>query len=102
MKAISLYVIATGGMKMIICRCEEVTLKDIQDTADKYECSARAVKLRTRAEMGYCCGLTCRTDVDTVLEDVTGEQPGNERPLKVQHPVRPVSLSVLGGQSQNE
>jgi len=36
------------------------------------------------------------------LEEVTGEQPGNELPLKVQPPVRPVSLSVLGGQSQNE
>src|SRR5690625_7990070 len=72
MKAISLYVIATGGMKMIICRCEEVTLKDIQDTADKYECSAREVKLRTRAGMGYCGGRTCRTAVDAVLEEVTG------------------------------
>jgi len=87
---------------MIICRCEEVTLKDIQDTADKYECSAREVKLRTRAGMGYCGGRTCRTAVDAVLEEVTGEQPGNELPLKVQPPVRPVSLSVLGGQSQNE
>lgn len=102
MKAISLYVIVTGGMKMIICRCEEVTLKDIQDTADKYDCSAREVKLRTRAGMGYCGGRTCRTAVDAVLEEVTGEKPGHELPLKVQPPVRPVSLTVLGGQSQNE
>src|SRR5690625_7338394 len=102
MKAISLYVIATGGMKMIICRCEEVTLKDIQDTADKYECSAREVKLRTRAGMGYCGGRTCRTAGDAVLGEGKGEQPGKERSLKMQHPVRPVSLSVLGGQRQKE
>src|SRR5690625_4550626 len=102
MKAISLYVIATGGMKMIICRCEEVTLKDIQDTTDKYECSAREVKLRTGGGMGYGGGRTCRRAVDADLEEVTGEQPGNELALKVQPRVRPVSLSVLGGQSQNE
>src|SRR5690625_7757887 len=102
MKAISLYVIATGGMKMIICRCEEVTLKDIQDTADKYECSAREVKLRTRAGMGYCGGGTCRAAVDAVLEEVKGGQTGNELPLKGQTPVRPGSLSVYGGQSQKE
>src|SRR5699024_2224906 len=102
MKAISLYVLASGGMKMIICRCEEVTLKDIHDTADKYECSAREVKFRRSAESGYGRGRTCRTAVDAVLEEVTGEQPGNKLPLKVQPPVRPVSLSLRGGQSQNE
>lgn len=83
--------------KMIICRCEEVALKDIKETFSKYGCSAREVKLRTRAGMGYCGGRTCRPAVDAVLEEATGEKPGNEIPLKVQPPVRPVPLSVLGG-----
>ena len=50
----------------IICRCEEVSLEDIQNTAIKYQCSAREVKLRTRAGMGYCGGRTCRPAVDAV------------------------------------
>ena len=54
--------------KTIICRCEEVSLEDIQNTASKYSCSAREVKLRTRAGMGYCGGRTCRPAVDAVLE----------------------------------
>lgn len=82
---------------MIICRCEEVTLEDIRDTFHTYKCSAREVKLRTRAGMGYCGGRTCRPAVDAVLEEVTGEKPGDDLPLKVQPPVRPVSLAVLGG-----
>ncbi|HZW67508.1 MAG TPA: (2Fe-2S)-binding protein [Pseudogracilibacillus sp.] len=86
--------------EMIVCRCEEVTLKDIKETAEKYKCSAREVKLRTRAAMGYCGGRTCRKAVDTVLEQATGELTGHNVPLKVQPPVRPVSLSVLGGQSK--
>lgn len=83
--------------KTIICRCEEVSLEDIQNTANQYSCSAREVKLRTRAGMGYCGGRTCRPAVDAVLEAVTGEKAGHDIPLKVQPPVRPISLSVLGG-----
>lgn len=88
--------------KMIVCRCEEVSMEDLKETADKYKCSAREVKLRTRAAMGFCGGRTCRKAVDAVLEEATGEKPGNDVPLKVQPPVRPVSLSVLRGQNQNE
>ncbi|MUV36368.1 Sarcosine oxidase [Lentibacillus sp. JNUCC-1] len=87
---------------MIICRCEEVSLKDIKETADQYEASAREVKLRTRAGMGYCGGRTCRPAVDKVLEDITGEKPSDQIPLKVQPPVRPVTLATLGGQTEDE
>lgn len=86
--------------KTIICRCEEVSLEDIENTAKTFNCSAREVKLRTRAGMGYCGGRTCRPAVDAVLEDVTGEKAGHFVPLKVQPPVRPVSLSVLGGNEE--
>jgi NAD(P)H-nitrite reductase large subunit len=88
--------------KTIVCRCEEVALEDIRETADKYQCSAREVKLRTRAGMGYCGGRTCRPLVDAVVAEATGEKPGNDMPLKVQPPVRPASLSVLGGNISHE
>lgn len=81
----------------IICRCEEVSLEDIQNTANEYSSSAREIKLRTRAGMGFCGGRTCRPAVDAVLESITGEKAGHDIPLKVQPPVRPVTLSVLGG-----
>lgn len=84
----------------IICRCEEISLEDIQNTANKYSCSAREIKLRTRAGMGFCGGRTCRPAVDAVLEAVTGEKAGHDMPLKVQPPVRPVTLSVLGGEKR--
>ncbi|HLR63533.1 MAG TPA: (2Fe-2S)-binding protein [Lentibacillus sp.] len=83
--------------KVVVCRCEEVTMEDIKHTAEKYQCSAREVKLRTRAGMGYCGGRTCRPLVNAALEEATGEKPGNDLPLKVQPPVRPVTLSELGG-----
>lgn len=88
--------------KMVVCRCEEVTMGDIRNTGENYQCSAREIKLRTRAGMGYCGGRTCRPLVDAALEEVTGEKPANNLPLKVRPPVRPVSLSVLGGETSNE
>lgn len=83
--------------KVIICRCEEVSLEDIVNTARDYECSAREVKLRTRASMGYCAGRTCRSAVEAIIRDTIGEPLGDNLPLKVQPPVRAVSLSTLGG-----
>jgi len=82
---------------VIICRCEEVSLADIKETAKKYDCTARELKLRTRAGMGFCGGRTCRPAVDKVLIDLTEKEPTDSIPLKVAPPVRPLSLADLGG-----
>lgn len=82
---------------LIICRCEEVSLEDLTETANKYKCSARELKLRTRAGMGYCGGRTCRPAVDHIVSNLTNEAPTNHLPLKVQPPVRPLTLKNLGG-----
>ncbi|MGM8213238.1 (2Fe-2S)-binding protein [Virgibacillus sp. W0430] len=88
--------------ELIVCRCEEVSIKDIKQTVRTYNCSAREVKLRTRAGMGYCGGRTCRPIVDTVIRKETGEATSNHPPLKVQPPVRPISMSVLGGYTNDK
>lgn len=83
--------------KLVICRCEEVDLEEIEQTIAEYQCSAREVKLRTRAGMGYCGGRTCRPALDAILEKASGEKQQHKIPLKVQPPVRPVSLGRIGG-----
>ena len=85
---------------LIVCRCEEVTLKDLEKTAEKYNCSARELKLRTRAGMGFCGGRTCRPAVDKVMTHLTNEEPTDALPLKVNPPVRPIALEDLGGESE--
>lgn len=81
----------------IICRCEEVSLETLEETAKKFNCTARELKLRTRAGMGYCGGRTCRPAVDKIISQLTSEYPTDEIPLKVQPPVRPITLAELGG-----
>ena len=88
---------------MIVCRCEEVTYQELVETAKKFQCSSRELKLRTRAAMGYCGGRTCRTMVDQLAKAVVGiEQNPNEIPLKFQPPIRPVRFDDLGGIKNDE
>lgn len=85
----------------IICRCEEVTLGDLITTVETFQCSARELKLRTRAGMGYCGGRTCRQLIDRLTQYVTSQAPGNQIPLGYQPPVRPISFKLLG-EADNE
>lgn len=81
--------------EMIICRCEEVTYGELQETAQTYNCSARELKLRTRAGMGYCGGRTCRSMVDAIA-NTKQERPIDQVSLKYQPPIRPVRFAKLG------
>ncbi|MBE1553337.1 bacterioferritin-associated ferredoxin [Filibacter limicola] len=83
--------------EMIICRCEEVTYKQLTETAEKYKCASRELKLRTRAGMGYCGGRTCRTMVDNIAHSFNGnERDCAQLTLKYQPPIRPISFGDLG------
>lgn len=87
---------------LIICRCEEVSLKDIKHTIRNYHSSAREIKLRTRAGMGYCGGRMCRPMINALLEELQGASPDHHIPLKVQPPIRPISLARLGGKKSEK
>lgn len=81
---------------IIICRCEEVTYEQLQETATHYQCSSRELKLRTRAGMGFCGGRTCRPMVDRIIESITPNTSSNSIPLKYQPPIRPVTFGTIG------
>lgn len=81
---------------MIVCRCEEVTYGELVETAKKYACSSRELKLRTRAGMGYCGGRTCRGMIEYVVQE-ENENKNESVPLKYQAPIRPISFGQFGG-----
>ena len=81
---------------MIVCRCEEITYGELIDTVERYDCSARELKLRTRAGMGYCGGRSCRSMVDTIAHH--GKEKNEAQiSLKYQPPIRPIRFGDLGG-----
>ncbi|MED1724841.1 (2Fe-2S)-binding protein [Brevibacillus parabrevis] len=87
------------GQQVIICRCEEVSLEQLLSTAREYQCTARELKLRTRAGMGCCGGRTCRILIEQIVEQATGQVPTHTVSLGYQPPVRPISFQTLGGKS---
>ncbi|HDX9651259.1 MULTISPECIES: (2Fe-2S)-binding protein [Bacillus] len=86
----------TNKDHVIVCRCEEVTYGQLQSTIAEYNCSARELKLRTRACMGFCGGRTCRMMIDRMIESANPEVTTNEIPLKYQPPVRAVTFGAVG------
>ncbi|MDA1650749.1 MULTISPECIES: (2Fe-2S)-binding protein [unclassified Bacillus cereus group] len=84
----------TNKDHLIVCRCEEVTYEQLQSTIAEYKCSARELKLRTRAGMGFCGGRTCRMMIDRMIKNTNPDV--NEISLKYQPPVRAVTFGSVG------
>lgn len=80
---------------VIICRCEEVTRKEIEDAISDGATRMDEVKRCTRAGMGLCQGRTCRKQVEKILSEKTGVQLKDIKPSNYRQPVRPVKLEVL-------
>ena len=84
----------------IICRCEEVKLGSIQTCIRRGACTAKEIKLQTRAGMGMCQGRTCRPLIDSLLSGfVSASSPTI---LSYRSPVRPILLSDLTKLPQSE
>lgn len=88
----------TNKESMVICRCEEVTYGQLQATAHEHTCTARELKLRTRAGMGFCGGRTCRPTLDRIIESVLPHMAPGDIALKHQPPIRPVTFGTVGEQ----
>lgn len=84
-----------GEKGLLICRCEEVALGEIEAAIEEGACTVNEVKRRTRAGMGLCQGKTCRRLVERILAEKTGQKLGDIQPSTHRPPVRPVELEVL-------
>lgn len=81
--------------EVIICRCEEVSLKEILEAIAEGARTVNEVKMRTRAGMGLCQGKTCRRLVSQILAQQTGQPLGEILPATFRPPVRPIPIGVL-------
>ncbi len=78
--------------QLIICRCEEVTLAQIDEAKRSGAGSVNELKLRTRAAMGACQGRTCLRLLATLCSG-TAEPPRDTATSR--WPVRPVRFEAL-------
>lgn len=79
----------------IICRCEEVTRKEIEQAIADGTMSMNELKRYTRAGAGLCQGRTCRRLTERILAEKTGIPLSEIEPATFRQPVRPVSIGLL-------
>ena len=81
---------------IIICRCEEVSKKEILETIADGARDLKGVKIRTRGGMGLCQGRTCEVLTRKIIAEQLGINPKELPPSTQRPPVRPIELKLLG------
>ncbi|WP_285889893.1 (2Fe-2S)-binding protein [Paenibacillus macerans] len=80
---------------MVICRCEEVTLGQLEAAYESGCRTSRQLKMKTRAAMGACQGRVCRHLLEAWLHAKDPESPRNVELLAYRPPIRPVTFGQL-------
>jgi bacterioferritin-associated ferredoxin len=78
-----------------ICRCEEVTEKEIRLAIQAGAKSVIEIKRWTRAGMGICQGRSCRRLVERILAEELNVKPEDIEISSFRQPVRPVSIQSM-------
>ena len=86
---------AADGDDLVICRCEEITRKEIKDAIRNGIQTLNGVKRVTRAGMGLCQGQTCQQLVARILTEELGLNAADIDPTTARGPVRPLRLEVF-------
>ena len=88
--------------EIIICRCNEVSIKEIRETIKNGARTVRDVKRRTRAGMGLCQGRTCAKMVARIIANEL-KIPIEEVEMDTQRiPVRPVKIKNFSSKEEND
>ncbi len=79
----------------VICRCEEITLKEIKTAMADGTTQVKDLKRKTRAGMGPCEGRMCAPSLIEIMRNHPNASPEGPGYLNPRPPVRPVALGVL-------
>ena len=78
-----------------ICRCEEISDKEIIELIRQGYTTLNEIKKATRAGMGLCQGKICTVLIQRLLARERGHDPKDLRPPTFRPPVRPLPLGVF-------
>jgi NADPH-dependent 2,4-dienoyl-CoA reductase/sulfur reductase-like enzyme len=79
----------------IVCRCEEVTARQVRDTADMGCEGPNQMKAFLRCGMGPCQGRLCGLTVTELIAAQRGTTPADVGYYRLRPPVKPITLSEL-------
>lgn len=79
----------------IVCRCEEITVGDVENAIAQGAETFDDVKRLTRGGMGLCQGKTCRDVICELIAQMKGK-PVKDIPVpRLRMPLRPISMRIL-------
>ncbi|MEC0180088.1 (2Fe-2S)-binding protein [Paenibacillus peoriae] len=80
---------------LLVCRCEEVSLAQLEQACDMGADTVRQLKMATRVTMGACQGRVCRQLVETWFYSQYPAARREAELLSQRPPVRPVTFGQL-------
>ncbi len=81
----------------IVCRCEEITAKDVLDAVAIGATGPNQLKAYRRTGMGPCQGRLCGLTVTELMAEARGKTPQEIGYYRLRAPVKPIMLSELAG-----
>lgn len=86
----------------VVCRCEEVTAKDILDAVAIGATGPNQLKAYRRTGMGPCQGRLCGLTVTELMAQARGKTPQEIGYYRLRAPVKPITLAELAAVPKNE
>ena len=83
--------------KVILCRCEDVTLADVQHAVELGYSDVEEVKRYTGFGTGPCQGKECLRGIVAAIAEAAGCAPTTLAPFTSRPPLVPTELAVLAG-----
>jgi NADPH-dependent 2,4-dienoyl-CoA reductase/sulfur reductase-like enzyme/bacterioferritin-associated ferredoxin len=86
----------------LVCRCEEVTAREVRDAVRAGATDADALATATRCGMGSCQGRFCALTACEIVAEERGVSPAEVGHPRVRFPVRPVTRAEVAHCPANE
>ena len=81
--------------KIVLCRCEDVTLSDLEHCVDRGYLDIEEVKRYTGFGTGPCQGKECLGPMATQLARLTNKRPEKIPPFTSRPPLAPTPIKLL-------
>jgi bacterioferritin-associated ferredoxin len=81
--------------KVVLCRCEDVTLADVRHAVKLGYVDVEEVKRYTGFGTGLCQGKECLVGVALAIAAAAGRAPDSLAPFTSRPPLAPTELGVL-------
>ncbi len=90
------------GKDTIVCRCEDLSLEEINSWIEKGYQTFDEIKRVSRVGMGPCQGKTCRAHILRLLAEASGTPLERMHPATFRPPVKPIRLGTIAGGDRDD